>query len=418
MSAGAIQLDLFPHVTDAFLAAPEGQSLTTREIYDQVAQSAGLDEAVTGRRVPVGESGQQHNLYQRDVRWKIQTLKHMGLVERDPAQRGAWRVAVRTKTGLHEAIDTTRLVAFSTHLGVAIWGKCEHVLAGLGQQITAVITSPPYPLRKSRAYGGPSDEATYIDFICRAMEPLIKHLAPGGSLAINLGNDVFEQGLPSRSLYAERLLLMLCDRFGLHRMDTLIWSNPSKPPGPVRWASMARVQLNVGYEPIYWLTNDPTKVKSDNRRVLEAHTQQHQQLMGQGGERRYQSYSDGAYRIHPGRFGQRTAGRIPTNVLVRGHTCADSNQYRADARALGLPVHGAGQPLAIPEFLTRFLSDVGDLIVDPFGGTATTGMAAERNGRRWLVVEAMLDYLRAGAERFRPFPGFHLGISDLPRRAA
>lgn len=213
-------------------------------------------------------------------------------------------------------------------------------------------------------------------------------------------------------------MLTLCDRFALHRMDTLIWSNPSKAPGPVRWASMARVQLNVGYETIDWLTNDPTRVRSDNRRVLEPHSDRHQALIRAGGEQRSQSYSDGAYRIHPGRFSTPTPGRIPKNVLVRGHSCTDARRYRKDARDLGLPVHGARQPLSIPEFLVRFLSDVGDLIVDPFGGTVTTGMAAQRQGRRWLVVEAMLDYLRAGAVRFQDCKGFRLGISDLPQHAA
>jgi site-specific DNA-methyltransferase (cytosine-N4-specific) len=63
-------------------------------------------------------------------------------------------------------------------------------------------------------------------------------------------------------------------------------------------------------------------------------------------------------------------------------------------------------PLSIPDFLVRFLSDVGDLVVDPFGGRITTGMAAERNGRRWLVAERVLDYVRAGGERFRDCDGF------------
>lgn len=412
-----VQLDLFAHVADAFSTTVDGRSITTGELYAAVAQSAGLDKATTSQRQPIGKSGQIHNLFQRNVRWKVQTLKHLGIVERDPVTRGAWRLATRNKKGLHEAGSSTRLVAFSTNLGIAIWGRCERVIVGLDQQITAVITSPPYPIAKPRAYGGPSDEDQYIDFICRAMEPLVKHLTPGGSLCLNLANDVFERGLPSRSLYRERLLLALCDRFSLHRMDTIIWSNPSKAPGPVRWASMQRVQLNVGYETIEWLTNDPTRIRSDNRRVLEAHSDRHQALIRAGGEQRTQSYSDGAYRIHPGRFSNPTSGRIPKNVLVRGHNCADARRYRQDACALDLPVHGARQPLSIPDFLVRFLADTGDLIVDPFGGTATTGMAAERHGRRWLVVEAMLDYLRAGAMRFQNFPGFHLGIPDLPGRS-
>jgi site-specific DNA-methyltransferase (cytosine-N4-specific) len=71
-------------------------------------------------------------------------------------------------------------------------------------------------------------------------------------------------------------------------------------------------------------------------------------------------------------------------------------------------VHGAIQPLSIPDFLIRFLTQEDDLVVDPFGGTLKTGIAAERLGRRWLVVEKILDYVRASAERFRGFEGFHM----------
>lgn len=413
MSESPSQGDLFAHVTDAYLQCEAGV-LTNAELYAAVARAARLPADALTTLHPIGESGQQHNLIKRAVRWHQQSLKHMQVIERDPSQRGAWRLSVRNKAGLHEATPKTRLVAFSTNLGVAIWARCESVLAGLDQPITACICSPPYLLRKARAYGGPADEEAYIDFICRALEPIVAHLAPGGSICLNLSNDCFVPGSPARSLYRERLLIRLCDRMGLHKLDSLIWCNPSKPPGPVAWASKKRVQLNVGFEFIDWLTNDPSRITSDNRRVLEAHTRRHLALIAGGGECRDATYSDGAYRIHPGRFGNPTEGRIPRNVLVRGHRCADAIQYREDARALGLPVHGARQPLSIPDFLIRFLTRAGDLVVDPFGGTCTTGMAAERLGRRWLVIESMLDYLRGAAERFRGFPGFHGAIEDLP----
>lgn len=39
--------------------------------------------------------------------------------------------------------------------------------------------------------------------------------------------------------------------------------------------------------------------------------------------------------------------------------------------------------------------------------------------RRWIVVEKMLDYLRASAERFREFDGFEMpaAIESWPRAA-
>lgn len=405
-AASGSQPDLLAHVLDAYLSSSDGE-LTNQELYAAVARSGALSPAALNQVEAVGRAGRRHNLGQRAVRWTQQTLKGMGLVEH-AAERGVWRLAERTRTGLHAAAPGVQLVAFSTRLGVAVWGACESVLAGLDQPITLCCTSPPYLLAKQRAYGNPAGEREYIDFLLRAIEPIAKHLAPGGSICLNLPNDSFLPGLPARSMYLERLVLALGDHFSLQLMDRLVWSNPSRPPGPMQWASKTRQQLNSGFEFIYWFTNDPSRVPADNRRVLEAHTRRHLALMAAGGEQREEVYGDGAYRLRPGSYANVTAGRIPKNVLVRGHRCADTLRYRADAAALGLPAHGAIQPLSIPDFLIRFLTQEDDLVVDPFGGTLKTGIAAERLGRRWLVVEKILDYVRASAERFRGFEGFHM----------
>lgn len=166
----------------------------------------------------------------------------------------------------------------------------------------------------------------------------------------------------------------------------------------------------MAWEPIYWLTNNPRAVRSDNRRVLREHTERHLRLMQNGGEQRDQVFSDGAYRVHPGRFGNQTDGKIPRNVLTFGHSCSDQRAYKRAARAAGLPAHGAPMPLALASFLIEFLSEPGDLIVDPFGGSFTTAKAAERLGRRWLSSECMLEYVLGGATRFYDAPGFRQNL--------
>jgi site-specific DNA-methyltransferase (cytosine-N4-specific) len=407
MSEGAaLQLDLFAQVAAVYADAGE-TPISNSTLYASVAERAGIEKDALEAREPIGQSGQRHSRLKRAIRWHQQTLKEAGVLEHADA-RGVWRMALRTGAGLHEAAAGVKLVAFSTRLGVAVWGDCADIFARMDEPISLAVTSPPFPLRKPRSYGGPV-EREYVDFICVALEPIVRRLAQGGSLCLNISNDIFEPGLPSRSMYCERLLLALHDRLGLSLMDRLIWSNPSKPPGPMRWASQTRQQLNTGYEPIYWLAPNPALVRSDNRRVLEPHTQKHAKLIAAGGEKRHASYSDGAYRIHPGRFGKPTAGRIPRNVITRGHRCADAIAYRRDAAALGLPVHGAGWPLSIPDFLIRFLTEPGDLVVDPFGGRVSTGMAAERLGRRWIVAEKVVDYLRGAAPRFAGCDGFSMG---------
>lgn len=410
------QASLFEHVSAAY--ADAGRPLANAELYQVVADRAGISAADLARKEPIGRDGALHSPVKRSVRWVQQSLRTMGVIQKVAGARAVWDLSQRAGE-LNRATAGVRLLGFSTRLGVAIWGDCNDVYAQLDTAIHLCVSSPPFPLRNARAYGNPSAHE-YTDFICRALEPIVRRLVPGGSICLNLSADIFEPQSPARSLYRERLTLALCDRFGLSKMDDLIWSNPSKPPAPVQWASLQRVQLNTGYEPILWLTNDPLRVKADNRRVLLPHSEKHLKLIAAGGEARTASYGDGAYRLRPGSFGRQTAGRIPRNVITAGHVCADSARYRQDAERLGLPTHGAMFPLAIPDFLIRFLSEEGDLIVDPWAGSVKTGMAAERLQRRWMVSEIMLDYLRPAAERFRDCDGFYMdsGFAAWPRGAA
>jgi DNA modification methylase len=46
------------------------------------------------------------------------------------------------------------------------------------------------------------------------------------------------------------------------------------------------------------------------------------------------------------------------------------------------------------------LTEPNDLVVDPFGGSLTTGAVAEKLERRWLAGEAVEEYLKAGTFRF------------------
>lgn len=176
----------------------------------------------------------------------------------------------------------------------------------------------------------------------------------------------------------------------------------------MQWASKSRQQLNVSWEPILWFAKNPMLVKSDNCRVLELHTDRHLKLIASGGETRQTNNSDGAYRLRPGSFSNETAGRIPKNVISRGHRCAYGLQYQRACAKLGLTAHGAGQPLSIPDFLIRFLTEENDLVVDPWGGRSMTGLGADLLNRRWMTGELQLDYVRGAAELFRERPGFHL----------
>jgi len=396
---------LLPHVMQAYVQA-QGP-LDNDRLYAAVAQSAQLSLDLFEEKVPVGRSQQPVNLLKRKIRWHQQTLRDANVITRLSDKRGVWFLSQPESKELNRISDGMCVLGFSTRLGIAIIGSCKDFFTGYNEPIHAIITSPPYPLARPRAYGN-APVSEYVDWICEMLEPVLTNLVDGGSIALNISNDIFMAKSPARSTYVERLVIALEDRFGLCLMDRLIWENPSKPPGPIAWASKERVQLNVAYEPIYWFTNNPDKVLSNNQRVLQPHSDSHAKLLARGGETRSANYCDGAYRIRPGSFGRQTAGRIPRNILKHSHMSTQHRAYRAACLAEGLPAHGAMMPYSLAKFLVEFLTDKGHRVADIFSGSFTMAQACEEAERNWVATERVLEYVKGGANRFRNAPGFDL----------
>lgn len=416
------QLELFGAVLNAYVQSPG--SLANEVLYTELSKQGIVPVDHWERRVPIGQDGALHSPMKRTARWIQQTLKALNLIA--PTNlRGHWEATEKGRAALRKN-DEERLcpaphgyvaLGFSTKLGMALWGNCKDVVTHIDGEVHCLLTSPPYPLARPRAYGGP-DRQEFIDFITSCLEPVMKRLAKGASIALSLSNDIFEPGSPARSLYLSYLTVALHERLGLSLMDQLCWYNPSKAPGPVQWASKKRVQLNVGYEPILWFTNSPQHVFSNNQRVLQPHTARHQRLIAQGGEQRSGVYGDGANVMRPGAFSNPTEGRIPRNVLQFGHRCHSQDQMRAKLQQLGLPAHGATMPLELARFLVNFLAAPGMLTLDLFAGWQTTGLACEEAGVRWVGVERMLGYVLGSAHRFEAKEGFSYGALGTPAAVA
>lgn len=430
----ALQFDLFSEVLGVY-ANTGGELLANQDLYHQLALRSDCAAAGFAVREPIGVDSVMHSPLKRQVRWYQQTLKALGLLERDDqvGPRGHWRLTAKgqgkigkpDKTAKGEgkltpAAGSAALLGFSTALGVALWSRAESAFPLLGEPIHLCLSSLPYPLAVPREYGNPKEQE-YVDWVCKLLEPIVAQLAKGGSVVLNVGNDVFLKGSPARSLYKERMVIALSERFALSLMDQLIWQNPSRPPGPVRYASVSRQQLNACYEPFYWFTNDPLSCRSNNRRVLQPHSEQHLKLLAQGGEKRDTlgaSYGDGAHRVRPGSYANATPGKIARNVISMGHRCGDKIGLAKLARAAGLPVHGATMPLKLAKFMIEFLSEKNDLVVDPCAGWFRTAKAAEQTGRRWFATEQMGEYVLGGALGMQQSEGFECFGTLVPSDTA
>ena len=380
-------------------------ALSNANAYAQLGKTCGIDAEAWEKRQPIGRAGTPHNPLKRAVRWHQQTLRRLGLLEPVAGHRGHWRPTAegrrtieQRQNELEPAAPGVIKLGFSTELGMALWADCRDAFSRIEEDVHCVLSSPPYPLARQRDYGGPA-RSEYVDWLCSCLEPLVRRLAPGASVFLNVSNDIFNDGSPDRSLYRERLVIALHERLGLSKMDEWIWHNPAKAPGPIAWASKKRVQLNCAWEPIYWFTNNPAACFADNRRVLRPHSERHARYVANGGAQSSAVFGDGANRRRAGAFSAPTPGAIPRNVLTVRHNCPSQSAMRAWAKAEGIPVHSATMPLEIAEHIVRFAMEPGMLLADPFGGWLTSALAAERNGCRWIATERMRAFLHAAQWR-------------------
>lgn len=84
-------------------------------------------------------------------------------------------------------------------------------------------------------------------------------------------------------------------------------------------------------------------------------------------------------------------GVTPFNVLPMGNG--------GSAEHAGAFGHGAGTPYDLAAWWVRYLCPKGGVVVDPCGGTMTMGLAAVRQGRRFLGCEQMAQHFASGVER-------------------
>jgi site-specific DNA-methyltransferase (cytosine-N4-specific) len=58
-------------------------------------------------------------------------------------------------------------------------------------------------------------------------------------------------------------------------------------------------------------------------------------------------------------------------------------------------------PEKLVEFFVKFLTKKNGLVLDPFGGSNTTGKVSQDLGRRWVYIEQNKDYVLGSKGRFR-----------------
>lgn len=303
---------------------------------------------------------------------------------------------------------------YRTPLGAAYVGDARRVLKGVeGGSVNLVLTSPPYALHFKKEYGNAA-KRDYVEWFLPFAREIHRVLADDGSFVLNIGGS-YNPGVPTRSLYHFHLLIALVEQVGFHLAQECFWYNPAKMPMPAEWVTVRRLRVKDSVEYVWWLSKTPWP-KASNLRVLKQYSPDMLRLSRNGvrptvrpsGHVIRKSFA----KLQPG-------GAIPANLVEAGGSGAEdapesllrfgnnaaNDAYARRCKERSVKMHPARFPIALPQFFIRLLTEEGDLVLDPFAGSNTTGLAAEALGRRWIAIERVRDYVAASEVRFSSAAG-------------
>lgn len=282
---------------------------------------------------------------------------------------------------------------YTTRCGRAYLGDSLELMREIPEDsVDLIFTSPPYALHFKKEYGNKS-QAEYVGWFLEFAREMFRIIKPTGSVVIDIGGS-WQQGRPTRSLYHFELLVALCKDIGFYLAQECYWYNPAKLPAPAEWVTVRKIRIKDSVECLWWLTKT-AHPKADNQKVLNPYSEDMKRLIKRG----YRATIRPSGHNITHKFNGKAEGSIPSNLLIYGNNDS-SGKYLESCRKVDLKPHPARFPIQLPTFFLRFLTDPGDLVLDPFAGSNTTGEACEREKRHWIAMEIEESYLKGSRFRF------------------
>jgi len=244
-------------------------------------------------------------------------------------------------------------------------------------KVRLIFTSPPFPLNRKKAYGN-FQGSEYTNWLAGFAPVFEQFLKPDGSIVMEMGN-AWEAGKPVMSTLALEALLEFLRRGKLKLAQQFICYNPARLPSPAQWVNVERIRLKDAYTHVWWMSTSD-RPYADNRNVLKPYSPSMLKLLE---TRRYNAgRRPSEHHIGDTSFLKNNNGAIPSNVLTFANTAA-TDEYQVYCREQDLRPHPSRMHSGLAEFFIKFLTKEGELVMDPFAGSNTTGAVAERLKRRW-----------------------------------
>ena len=256
-----------------------------------------------------------------------------------------------------------------------ISGDCFELIKNQpDNSIDLVITSPPYSdivnYGKQISTKKPDD---YVDWFIPLIKEIYRVLKPSGSFILNI-NDKVDNGY--RSTYIYDLISRNNKETKLKLYDTYIWHKKSGIPN----GGSKRFRNTTEY--IFHFCKDVKQMKFYMDRVMIEPSEASKMRF------KYNMTNGQGIVIDGKRIKKKVMVELPS--LIR-----PENVFRfstASAARDNLIKHPAPYHKELPLYYINLLTDENDVVLDPFSGIATTGIACQELNRDYIGYELNDDY--------------------------
>lgn len=264
-----------------------------------------------------------------------------------------------------------------------LFGDSTKDLHIFNRSFDGIFTSPPYAEQRKSTYGGISvaDYVPWFDLIQKQLKSVLK---PSGSFLLNIKPHT-DSSNNQRSLYVNKLVCAMVEVWGWMFIDELIWVKSNPIPGKYDR------RLKNAFEPVYHFTKTlditfcPENAVSTD---LSDYTQQ--ELMDESEEDVKRRFKDTRKTVSGSPFTASKSG-VRESILRNGGVLP-SNVYTGPGDANSKDhFHPATFPSDLVEHFMKIFSTSASYWLDPFGGSGTSIIAAEKIERTCYIVEKNVE---------------------------
>lgn len=257
-----------------------------------------------------------------------------------------------------------------------IHGDSRDELQAFEGQVDLIVTSPPYANARDKHYDSVHPDG-YADWLLTFHEPFYKALKPNGSFVLNIKDKVVD-GVRHR--YVWHTVEALCEQ-GWYAIDDYLWHKTNPMPG--YWPT----RLRDGWEYCFHLAKSKQPFFNPDavRRPIGDWVETRLRKLGENDLSRHNSVNESGFGRDISKWvGKKTV--LPSNVISAALVGKNKG-------------HPAVFPVELPAFFIKLLCPENGLVVDPFGGSGTTGVAALSLGRRSVLMDNNAHYCEEAVKR-------------------